>query len=219
MNLGALKADAKQKIRGKVGGAFAAWFIVAVISGGAGWALGLVPVVGAYLYTFLIAPAFGLGLSRMWLDISDDYTPGVTDAFRGFNDYFNAVLVNALFFLFTLLWSLLLLIPGIIKALSWSMAMYVLADNKGKSPMECLRESEKMTRGHKGKLFVFFLSWIGWLLLAVLTLGIGLIWIVPYLNTCLANIYKSLKAMSENAACTESASPTEKNFVEFPREE
>lgn len=219
MNLGALKADAKQKIRGKVGGAFAAWFIVALISGGAGWALGLVPVVGAYPYTFLIAPAFGLGLSRMWLDISDDHTPSVTDAFRGFHDYLNAVLVNALFFLFTLLWSLLFLVPGIIKALSWSMAMYVLADNKGKSPMECLRESEKMTRGHKGKLFVFFLSWVGWFLLGVLTLGIGLIWIIPYLNTCLANIYKSLKSTAENAACAEIASPTEKNFVEFPREE
>lgn len=91
------------------------------------------------------------------------------------------------------LWSLLLVVPGIIKGYAYSQAFYLLNDNKKLGYKEALEESEKMMDGHKWELFVLQLSFIGWSLLAVLTCGIGFLWLTPYMNTTLANYYEDLK--------------------------
>lgn len=95
------------------------------------------------------------------------------------------------------LWSLLFFIPGIVKGYSYSMSVYILAENKGKSALECINESKKLTQGHKMELFLLDLSFIGWFLLGVLTLGIGFIWIEPYRQATIANAYQSLKLAAQ----------------------
>ena len=73
------------------------------------------------------------------------------------------------------------------------MSTYILAENKGKPALECIRESKEMTQGHKMDLFVLGLSFIGWVLLGMVTFGIAYIWVVPYMQATSANAYNSLK--------------------------
>ena len=138
-------------------------------------------------------PAFALSTYRVYLMVVGGATPEAKDAFCGFDDFWAAFKVTFLVGLYTFLWSLLLVIPGIIKAYSYSMSMYILAENKGKSARECIKESMAMTEGHKMELFVLGLSFIGWALLGAVTFGIAYIWILPYMNATYANAYQSLK--------------------------
>jgi len=102
-------------------------------------------------------------------------------------------LLNIMIAIFTCLWSLLFVIPGIIKAISYSMAYFVLADNPELSAKEALDESKRITSGHIGDLFVLYLSFIPWVLLGAITCGLALIYVVPYMQTTMANYYLELK--------------------------
>ena len=115
------------------------------------------------------------------------------DTFSGFDDFWTAFKTTFFVGLFTFLWSLLFYIPGIIKALSYSMSLYILAENKGKPALECINESKAMTEGHKAELFVLGLSFYGWLLLCGITFGIAYIWVGPYMQATYINAYNSLK--------------------------
>lgn len=192
MNRAALKANAKSQIKGKIGILFLIALIIGLISGAAGFILGLIPG-GAILASIIITPAFALSTVRVYLMLLGNKTPTVADAFSGFDDFWSAFKVTFLVGLFTYLWSLLFIVPGIVKGISYSMSTYILAENKGKKALECIKESKEMTNGHKGELFVLGLSFIGWYLLGCITLGIAFIWIVPYMNATYANAYQSLK--------------------------
>lgn len=193
MNRAELKEKAKQQIKGKIGILFVISLIIAVISFIASFVLSLIPIIGGLAYAILIAPAFTLSVIRVYLNLTADVNPSATDSFSGFDDFWSAFKVNFLVGLFTYLWSLLFVIPGIIKSISYSMSMYILAENKGKSALECINESKAMTNGYKMDLFVLGLSFIGWILLGAVTFGIALIWVVPYINTTFANAYRYLK--------------------------
>lgn len=95
--------------------------------------------------------------------------------------------------LFTFLWSLLLIVPGIIKSFSYAMAMYIWSENKEMGALEAINKSKKMMDGHKMDYFVLGLSFIGWILLGCITLGIALIYVIPYMETTMANFYNSIK--------------------------
>ena len=84
------------------------------------------------------------------------------------------------------------------KGYAYLMAPYILADNLGMTAHEALRESKRMTNGHKGELFVLNLSLIGWMLLIPLTLGLIVIWLAPYTHATLANYYLAMKDNNEN---------------------
>lgn len=192
MNRAQLKANAKTQIKGKIGVLFVITLLIAVISGLANAILSLVPF-GGIVATVIITPAFALSVVRVYLNLTANVDPEVKDAFTGFDDFWAAFKVNFLVGLFTFLWSLLFVIPGIVKSLSYSMSLYILAENKGKPALECIAESKEMTNGHKMDLFVLALSFIGWGLLVVITLGIASIWVVPYMSATYANVYKSFK--------------------------
>ncbi len=192
MNRAELKAAAKSQIKGKIGILFLVTLIISVISGAAGFILSFIPG-GSVIASIIITPAFSLSLMRIYLNVAQGGTPEVGDAFSGFNDFWSAFKVTFLVGLYTFLWSLLFVIPGIIKALSYSMSLYILAENKGKSAKECINESKAMTEGHKMELFVLGLSFIGWALLGCITLGIAYIWVIPYMQATYTNAYNSLK--------------------------
>lgn len=192
MNRAELKAMAKQQIKGKIGILFVITLIIAAISGIAGAILSFLPL-GSLVVSIIITPAFALSTVRVYLNVIAGNKPEAGDAFSGFDDFWSAFKVNFFIGLFTFLWSLLFVIPGIVKSYSYSMAMYILAENKGKSSRECIKESMAMTDGHKMDLFVLDLSFIGWCLLGAITFGIAFIWVVPYMQTTKANVYQSLK--------------------------
>ena len=192
MNRSELKAAAKGQIKGKIGILFVITLIIALISGIASAILSLIPI-GSLAVSIIITPAFSLSLIRVYLNVLNGNTPKIEDAFCGFDDFWSAFKVNFLVGLFTFLWSLLFIIPGIIKGYSYSMSTYILAENKGKPALECINESKAMTEGHKMDLFVLGLSFIGWGLLCAVTLGIASIWVLPYMQATYANAYNSLK--------------------------
>lgn len=122
----------------------------------------------------------------------DDRITGNT--FRdSFGQYLKNVWAMFLMVLFVSLWSMLLLIPGIVKAYSYAMLPYILKDNPELSAMDAIRLSSKMMKGHKFDLFYLQLSFIGWAILAVLTGGIGLLWLQPYMMTTQASFYQDIK--------------------------
>lgn len=188
MNRAELKAAAKEQIRGKIGILFVISLIIGVISGG----LGAIPVVGS-VASIVVSAAFTLSMAIIYINVVKGQHPTVGDAFSGFNDLWSAFKVTFLTGLFTTLWSLLFVIPGIIKAIAYSMAPYILAENPGKPALECIEESKRMTQGHKMELFVLSLSFIGWALLCGITFGIAYIWVGPYMQATFVNAYYKLK--------------------------
>ena len=100
----------------------------------------------------------------------------------GFGYWWKVLILNLVVGLLVVLWSLLLLIPGVVAAYRYSMAQYLLITRPELGIMDCIRESKRLTRGHKAELFVLDLSFLGWMLLcAVPVLGWLLsVWVTPY---------------------------------------
>ncbi len=192
MDRAMLKQQAKEQIKGKIGILFLITLLMGLISGAAGSLLSMIPG-GGVVATVIITPAFMLSYYRVYLMVAAGTKPDVKDTFSGFDDFWSAFKVTFLVGLYTFLWSLLFVIPGIVKSYAYSMSFYILAENKGKPARECIRESMEMTDGHKMELFVLGLSFIGWALLCGITFGIAYIWVGPYMQATFTNAYKSLK--------------------------
>ena len=191
-----LKAQAKEQIKGKLGVLIAVTLVIGAITAAASFLANLIPGVGLAV-SIIVTPAFALSTIRIYLMVVRGGTPEVKNCFDGFDDFFSAFKVTFLVGIYTFLWSLLFIIPGIVKGYSYSMAMYVLADNKGKSARECIAESKAMMEGHKMELFVLDLSFIGWYLLCSLTCGLAALYVVPLLNATHANVYETIKPVVE----------------------
>lgn len=199
MNRAELKAKAKEQIKGKIGIMLVISLVIAVITAAVAWIVSLIPYVGSVIAPLVVAPAFSLSITRVVLGITAGVTPTVGDAFCGFDDYWSAIKLHLLSGLYIFLWSLLLVIPGIVKTYAYSMSVYILAENKGKSARECIKESNAMTMGYKADLFILGLSFIGWSLLCMVTFGIALIWVMPYMQATYANAYNLLKSKVASA--------------------
>ena len=113
--------------------------------------------------------------------------------FAPFKQYARTVGAVLLVFVYTLLWTLLLVIPGIIKAYSYSVTFYILRENPEMTAGDAITASQKMMDGHKMDLFLLSLSFIGWAILASITFGIGYLWLIPYIYTAYAAFYETLK--------------------------
>ncbi|MGM7635253.1 DUF975 family protein [Bacillus sp. Hm123] len=102
---------------------------------------------------------------------------------------FKTIVVSILIGIFVFLWSLLLIIPGIIKSLSYSQTYFIMKDHPELSMLEAITESKRRMKGYKWSYFVLYLSFIGWAFLALFTLGIGYLWLAPYVQASMAAFY------------------------------
>ncbi len=93
-----------------------------------------------------------------------------------------------------MLWTLLFIIPGIIAQIGYSQVWFILTEDDEISPNDALKKSKEMMYGYKMQYFLLGLSFIGWIILAILTCGIGLLWVLPYIQTSNAKFYEDLKA-------------------------
>lgn len=189
MNREILKQNAKQQIKGKIGILFVISLIVAVIS----YLASLVPFIGSMVNAILITPAFSIAVIMIYFKVCDYQEIKIGEIFDGFYHFWGAFKVTFLVGLFTLLWSLLFVIPGIIKSYSYSMALYIWAENKELGALEAINKSKEMMDGHKMDYFVLQLSFIGWILLTMVTFGIAGIYVIPYISATIINFYRSLK--------------------------
>lgn len=189
-----LKMAAKDQIKGNIGMYFVCMLIVSCISG----ALGYIPKVG-YILSFLFLSPMILAFARINLGMTNGEKVEVKPLLESFNDFGKALLLNILVSVFICLWSILLVVPGIIKALSYSMSFYILAENPDMDAMEALEESKRIMEGHKWEFFVLLLSFILWDILGCITCGLAYIYVAPYKNATIADYYNKIK----NEVCVE----------------
>lgn len=148
-----------------------------------------------FLISLLVVLPLSFGYSIAFLQFIRGGKDNVIDnMFNECKNYGRAFGISLLTAVFTFLWTLLFIIPGIIKHYSYGMTFYISKDHPELSADECIEESMKMMYGHKMKLFLLDLSFIGWAFLCLLTLGIGFLWLYPYIETSHAVFYKELKA-------------------------
>ena len=143
---------------------------------------------------FLINPV-ELGCKSFFLKNADDPNTPIDEIKSGFTPYYMRN-VKALFLrdFFVALWALLLIVPGIMKSYSYKLVPYLLAEDPDLAPKAALEKSETMMKGHRWELFVLELSFIGWDLLTILTLGIlDVFYVGPYTRATRVEFYKALK--------------------------
>lgn len=185
-----LRAIARETLKGNWTPAVLAAFVYMIIAGLAGG----IPFIN-YITTFLVSLPLGMSVIIVYLKfLRGDKEKAVSNIFAFFNDYGKYLGTSLLVFLFTLLWTLLLIIPGIIKSYAYSMTYYIVNDNPEIGTNDAIELSMKMMKGNKMKLFLLDLSFIGWFLLSILTLCIGMFWVYPYMLTARAAFYEDIKA-------------------------
>ena len=156
----------------------------------------LVVVLLWALITFFMGGAIELGYCRFNKNLINNTDAKFTDLFSRFDCFWKAFGLRLLIAIFTFLWTLLFIIPGIIAAFSYSMAFYIMEENPSTGIMEAISQSKQMMRGNKFRLFCLAFSFIGWILLSVFTLGLGMLWVGPYMNASFAAFY--LEISGEN---------------------
>ena len=142
---------------------------------------------------FTVSGPFDLGLAGYFLKRVRGEEIFTKNIFDGFKQFPRSFLLMLLICIFIFLWTLLLIIPGVIKSFSYSMAFYIMYDNPEIKASEALEKSKIMMNGYKWKLLLLSLSFIGWGILSLLTLGIGFFWLRPYVGLTIANFYENLK--------------------------
>jgi len=198
------RAEIKQWAKGKIKGHIWELLVPIIVAsilvnlsftvGGGDGETGTTITLGLFFYFV------NVGLIKFIKAFNEDKPHEFKDLFYYANDYVRTFLTGLLSGIFIFLWALLLIVPGIIKAFAYALIPYILEDEKykDKKPMEILKLSEEMMKGHKMDLFVYYLSWIGWGLLVLVTLGIAAIYVAPYSKVAEVKFLTQIKEKYES---------------------
>lgn len=194
MNRIELKNRAKQSLTGNWGAA-----ILGLVIYGAIVSLLSTTGVGSFV-TGLVS----LGYISLYLSLLRGKTPTFEGSISAITENIGTKFVSTLLvMLYTFLWSLLFIIPGIVKSYSYAMTPYILLDRPELSATDAIKESEKMMNGHKMELFILDLSFIGWILLSILTCGVLVLYVEPYMMATKSAFYLELKGPDPEPAVEE----------------
>lgn len=206
MNRALLKENAKKSLQGKFWDAVALLGIMFGISFALGLVVGFLPFdektgeLISELGSLVLSCLLGFGMTSYYLKISRNEPVTYQELFSKTNMFVPYLCISLLVGLFTFLWTLAFIIPGIIAALSYSMVFFVKLDNPDMGAMDVLRKSKQIMSGHKWDYFVLGLSFLGWAILGAFTLGILYFWLIPYMQVTYANFYNSIKDENKAAA-------------------
>ena len=203
MNRVEIKTKAKEVIKGNLWTFWKGYLLLSLLLYIIEFAFGF--VVGAFglgemgtsiasIISSLIVAPLSLGFIYYTIKYARQEAVELNDIFRYKKAWFTAFLLTFLISLFTTLWTFLLIIPGIVAALSYSMAQFIYCDQE-LEPMECIKASKEMMKGYKWDYFVFGLSFFGWIVLGIFTLGLLYIWLIPYMMTAEVIYYEELKKL------------------------
>ena len=149
-------------------------------------------IIGA-LFSIFVTDALTVGTCNYFIKNTDS-KPSFRDIFSGFKVKYGRNIVTLLLVgIKSVLWTLLFIVPGIIKSYEYSIIPYILADDPEISSKDAFKKAKQMMKGNKWRLFKLEFSFIGWFVLCVLTLGIGILFLIPYLNAANAEFYVELK--------------------------
>lgn len=220
MKIKALKRNAKESLKGNWGKAILAGIIYGISQGvmqgffnGVANFLSLgqiftdnadqlpvVPQIVVLLFTTFFSAVLSYGMIRYYLKLIRGEEKSYSDLFyylRSGEQFIRAGITGILVFIFTLLWTLLLIVPGIIKGLSYMLVPFILNDFPELKPLEAITLSRRMMDGFKGKAFLLGLSFILWGLLIVFTFGLALFYVGPYYQATFAQFYEEVKSKYE----------------------
>lgn len=199
MERAVLKSNAKAQLKGRWGLAIGTLLVGVLILTGFSFIVayiepdgGILTIISSLIRIFL-GGVITLGISKFVLNFATNKEAKFNDLFSGFNIYLKTLGLWILMLLSIGVAAIFLIVPGIIVALMFSQAFFILSENNEKSINQCLKESSEMMKGHKVELFVLGLSFIGWWIVAAITFGIGGLWVYPYQQVTLANYYLALK--------------------------
>ena len=199
INRAELKRHAKDQLKGKwglaVGGIIVLFLIQFVFNFISGFFEdNTIIFIIVTLVSLVVSSAMSIGMCRFSLNYAyDEKQPVLGDIFSGFKIILKAIGLFFLLGIIVLVGMILLVIPGIILSFMFSQSYFILADDNSKSIIQCLKESAAMMKGYKFKYFVLSLSFLGWIILGIITLGIGLLWVIPYMNVTMASFYLKVK--------------------------
>jgi uncharacterized membrane protein len=197
-----LMQQAREALKGRWGLAVGVTIIYLIL----GMLIQAIPRVG-WIGGLVMGGPLMLGFATFFLSLSRKQESQFSQLFEGFQNFTSALVTYLLLILFILLWTILLVVPGILAALSYSQAFFILSENPQMGSMEVLRKSKAIMVGNRWRLFCLFWRFLGWFLLGIITL-LGFLWVMPYMQTSLARFYDDLK--------TDDAPPTLEGVISQP---
>jgi uncharacterized membrane protein len=159
-------------------------------------AVQFIPYLGTLVSIAISGPLL-LGLSLFILSISRDEEAYLEQLFEGFKNAGTATAANIITGVIIMIGLVLLIIPGIIAALSLSMTFYIIADDDSIGVLDAIKKSNEMMKDHRWKLFYLYLRFFGWGIVCLLTLGLGFLWLIPYIQVSVAKFYEDIKDNNE----------------------
>lgn len=180
-----IKLRAKQALAGNWGLAIAVLFVTGVIEG-------VATSVGG-VGTLVVAGPLAVGAAGIFMRLSNGDIPEFTAMFDGFKNFVNTFIAGLLNSIMVALFTILLIVPGIIKAISYSMYPYLLNDHPDMDGWEALKASEQMMKGHKGELFSLWMSFLPLILGSAVFFPL-FFYTAPYMEAATAEYYKRLSA-------------------------
>ena len=207
-----LMTQALKSLIGKWGIAIGAWFVFFILTDfQVGWEWqgndGGDYKASLKIIALLIGGPLSLGYTTLILLISRNQKPDFAILFSGFKRFGSSLAAYLLMSIFTILWFLLLIIPGFVALLRYSQTFYILSEHENIGPLEAISKSKEMMIGNKWKLFCLYCRFIGWFILCIITLGFAGLYVGPYLSQSCANFYNDLI----NDSPIEKTDPNEKN--------
>lgn len=206
MRIGEIKRYARASLKGKWGLAVLLTLVTGIIYIGFSTAVqeilslilkgasnNVVADIGS-IVDFLLIPLI-MGYFWVFLKIVRNESATFGNVFDGYSNgsiFGKGVGLGALVTLYTTLWFLLLIVPGIIKSIAYSQSYFIYKDFPDYGINEIITESRRIMKGYKWKFFLLQFSFIGWAILAIFTLGIGLLWLYPYMAATMARFYDEL---------------------------
>lgn len=160
------------------------------------WAMLLTISVVSMLLAIVIGGAVQMGICTFNIKLMKREDARFSDLFSQFHRLWKGFCMQFMIGLFIMLWSLLFFIPGFIAAYRYAMVPYLLAEFPELSVMEAFRESKRLMKGNKWQLFCLHISFIGWVLLGMLSMGIGMLWVTPYQYAAEAAFYMDVTGRS-----------------------
>jgi len=193
------------------------WLVLAavILSASGGLCAAYIGIAAVIIVTPVITTGTALFSYRAYLGRK----AGSDELFGGFHNLGHVIGGVWWMMLFQYLWTLLFIIPGIIKGIAYSMTPFILADQPEVGAQDALKLSMAMTNGHKSEIFVMYLSFIGWSLLGALTAGIlDVFYVTPYMTLTLGGYYDELKRawQAEHPAETAETAAPEAPAAEIP---
>lgn len=209
INIVELKKDAKSKLKEKLSESLKIIILLALIGFGAGFILGFIMAIlkidtktgiGTILpdiLSIIISGLLSFGMLSFFVKISRGQEVTYKELFSKTNMCLKYIIASLLIGVIVAVGFILLIVPGIILCLGLSLTMYIILDDPEIGTIDAIKKSWNMMKGYKTEYLILGLSFIGWIILGLFTLGILYFWLIPYVSIANANFYNKIKEAYE----------------------